>query len=97
MKKKILTSAKSLAGSIRAFREDLGESQEGLARELGCSLAIYRKWEAGSRVPRREWLLKMLALCPDDERRAEFGLQFELLRPQRSRHGTRELTEEQEE
>lgn len=64
----------ALAGAIKALRHALGETQEGMARRLGLSFSGWRKWEYGQTTPRGKWLLKLVALCPDAETRALFGL-----------------------
>ena len=74
-------STEIFADAIRQLRERLGEldgrnvTQEEMARRVGCTLAGYRKWEAATAVPRGDWLIRLLALCPDDETRALFGVQ----------------------
>lgn len=73
-RRKITTTRAQIPQAIRTLRENLGESQEAMARKVGCTLAAYQSWELGRRSPRGEWLLKLLALCPDDETRALFGL-----------------------
>lgn len=45
-----------------------------MARKLDCTLAAYRRWEAGERAPSAKWMIRLLALCPDDETRGFFGL-----------------------
>jgi transcriptional regulator with XRE-family HTH domain len=61
-----------LASAIRQLREALGDTQEGMARRLGCTLSGYIQWEKGRRVPGGDWLLKLMALCPDEETRLLF-------------------------
>src|SRR6516164_7091284 len=63
----------ALADAIRLLRSKLGESQEGMARRLGCSTSGYGKWERGVVAPRGRVMIKMLQLCPDQETRAAFG------------------------
>lgn len=64
---------------IRTLRHRIGEiegavvSQEEMARRIGCTHAAYRKWEVGT-TPGGEWMLRILALCPDEETRAAFFL-----------------------
>jgi transcriptional regulator with XRE-family HTH domain len=62
-----------LAEAIRLLRSKLGESQEGMARRLGCSTSGYAKWERGVVAPRGKVMIKMLQMCPDEESRAAFG------------------------
>ena len=63
---------------ICALRERLGlleghsVSQQETENRLGCSHGAYRKWEEGKAIPRGDWMLKLLALCPDEETRALF-------------------------
>lgn len=61
---------------IRVLRAALGETQEGMAKRLGMSFHGYIKWERGISAPRSSQLEKILALCPDVESRADFGLQI---------------------
>jgi transcriptional regulator with XRE-family HTH domain len=76
VKKKTGLKEAPLAGGIRALREILGETQEGMARRLDVSLSGYKFWESGDRTPRGESLQKLLAVCPDaPSRRALFGLE----------------------
>jgi transcriptional regulator with XRE-family HTH domain len=63
----------ALAQAIRFLRSKLGESQEGMARRLGCSTSGYAKWERGVVAPRGGVTIRMLQMCPDDESRAAFG------------------------
>lgn len=67
----------ALVVAIRQLRQTLGETQEGMARRLGCTLSGYIQWEKGRRVPGGHWLLKLMALCPDDETRTLFEEQVE--------------------
>jgi DNA-binding XRE family transcriptional regulator len=60
----------TLSTAIRELRRALGVTQEGMARRLGCTLSGYIQWEKGRRVPGGEWLLKLMALCPDAETRS---------------------------
>lgn len=61
-----------LSEAIRLLRSKLGESQEGMARKLGCSTSGYTKWERGVAVPRGQVTIKMLQMCPDEDSRAAF-------------------------
>ena len=63
-----------LAEAVLGLQRALGETQEGMARRLGCTLGAYSKWVRGDRTPRGEWLIKMLQLCPDEDARAAFGV-----------------------
>ena len=62
------------APAILKLRKELGETQEGMARRLNCSLPAYQRWEMGTRIPNGEYLLKMIQMCPNDACRAAFGL-----------------------
>jgi transcriptional regulator with XRE-family HTH domain len=48
-----------------------------MARRVGCTLSGYIQWEKGRRVPGGHWLLKLMALCPDDATRTLFEEQVE--------------------
>jgi transcriptional regulator with XRE-family HTH domain len=61
-----------LAATIRQLRLALDETQEGMARCIGCTLSGYIQWEKGRRVPGGDWLLKLMALCPDKQTRSLF-------------------------
>ena len=65
---------KNFATAIMSLQETLGETQEAMARRIGCTLGAYAKWRRGERIPSGDWLIKILAFCPDDESRAAFGL-----------------------
>lgn len=79
-----------LGVAIRRLRSALEETQEGMARRLGCTLSGYIQWEKGRRIPGGDWLLKLMALCPDDDTRSFFEEQIDYyrqdagLRPSRS-------------
>lgn len=60
--------------AISALQRALRETQEGMARRLGCTLGAYAKWVRGERSPQGKWLLKLLSLCPGPKERARFGL-----------------------
>ncbi len=84
------------AYAVRAVRNALGETQEGMARRLGVSLSGYKFWESGDRTPSAGWIIKLQALCPDEDTRALFGGGPVNSPYHRPRPG-RKLTEEQEE
>ena len=71
-----------LATAIRTLRRRLGETQEGMARLLGCTLSGYIQWEKGRRIPGGDWLLKLMALCPDEETRNLFERPIDSFRKQ---------------
>lgn len=60
------------SGAILSLRRRLGETQEGMARRLGCNLRAYQRWERGTNAPRAQWLVKIRLLCPDEETRGLF-------------------------
>ncbi len=66
------TAIQTISSALIQLRAALGETQEGMARKLGCTLGAYSKWERGERTPSGEWLLKILALCPDEATRSAF-------------------------
>ncbi|MBI4164615.1 MAG: helix-turn-helix transcriptional regulator [Acidobacteria bacterium] len=68
----VAKKSKVLAQAIRQLREALEETQEGMARRLGCTLSGYIQWEKGRRVPGGVWVLKMMALAPDSWSRRLF-------------------------
>ncbi len=70
----------TLARAISRLRQALGLTQETMARRLGCTLSGYIQWEKGRRVPGGEWLLKLMALCPDAETRGFFEEQVDAFR-----------------
>jgi transcriptional regulator with XRE-family HTH domain len=61
-----------LTSAILSLRQKLGTTQEEMARQIGCTLAAYQRWETGKRTPRGDWMLKILVLCPDEETRSAF-------------------------
>lgn len=63
---------KGIAHAIRQLRDALEETQEGMARRLGCTLSGYIQWEKGRRVPGGLWVLKMMALAADSQSRRFF-------------------------
>ena len=67
-------ATQDISAALMTLRTALGETQEGMARKLGCTLGAYSKWERGERTPGGEWLLKILALCPDEATRSAFGM-----------------------
>ena len=69
-----MISTTFLTSAILSLRQKLGTTQEEMARQIGCTLAAYQRWETGKRTPRGDWMLKILVLCPDEETRAAFFL-----------------------
>ncbi len=43
-----------------------------MARRVGCTVSGFIQWEKGRRVPAGNWLLRLMALCPDEETRHLF-------------------------
>jgi transcriptional regulator with XRE-family HTH domain len=94
--KKAKAATEDISAALLALRSTLGETQEGMARKLGCTLGAYNKWERGERTPGGEWLLKILALCPDEQTQAGFGLKAGTLSSQRLSTSSSPLSEGQE-
>lgn len=61
---------------LRSLRARLGDRQEDMARRLSVPYNTYVRWETGTHTPRSRQLEKILALCPDEESRANFGAHF---------------------
>jgi transcriptional regulator with XRE-family HTH domain len=68
-----MKESERISAAIRALRNKLGETQAGMARLLGASLRTYDRWEAGDSIPRANALMKILALCRDNESRSLFA------------------------
>jgi DNA-binding transcriptional regulator YiaG len=75
VKEKIAGEEENFRLAILSLRESLGLTQEIMARNIGCSFAAYRKWESGAANPSGLWLIKILALCPDEESLRKFGVE----------------------
>lgn len=75
MKVRVEISSVNIGAAIFALRERLGETQEGMARHLNCTLSGFRKWESGVAIPGGAYLIKMLQMCPDQETRSLFGIE----------------------
>ena len=75
----------------------LGTSRDPGDQRLGVSLGGYKFWESRDRTPSAGWILRLQALCPDNEIRARFGLKAEALNPDSAGSSGRKLSEEQEE
>lgn len=85
----------ALAGAIRQLRHALDDTQDGMARRLGCTLSGYIQWEKGRRVPSGYWLLQLMALCPDTETRRLFEGQIKSYPVQPSPRSTQAKTASQ--
>jgi hypothetical protein len=65
-------------GAIQRLQERLGEiegkrvTHQEMVRRIGCSDGGYKKWVEGKAIPRGDWMLKIIALCPDDDCRELF-------------------------
>jgi transcriptional regulator with XRE-family HTH domain len=75
VKEKISTKGGRFRPAILSLRQALGKTQEDMASLVGCSFAAYRKWESGAANPGGQWLIRLLALCPDAETRRAFDLE----------------------
>lgn len=75
MNNSIETSAVNVGTAIRSLRDKIGETQEGMARLLGCTLSGFRKWESGVSLPGGGFLIRMLQMCPDAASLASFGVE----------------------
>ncbi len=64
----------TLASAITGLRKAMNETQEGMARRLGCPLSSYVRWEKGRSEPGGLWVLRMLQLCPDRQVMERFGM-----------------------
>ncbi len=80
---KIKLGSTGLASAVRRLRQALQETQEGMARRLGCTLSGYVQWEQGRRTPGGVWLLRMMALAPDGPTRRLFDAQTQTGPPPR--------------
>jgi hypothetical protein len=61
-----------IVSALQLLQARLCETQEGMARRLGCTLGAWSKWYRGENTPRGDWMLRILALCPDEETRRNF-------------------------
>jgi transcriptional regulator with XRE-family HTH domain len=60
--------------AVKALRDDLGLSQEKIARLLGVSTVAWQQWERGISEPRANQYVKILLLDVSPERWAGLGL-----------------------
>lgn len=67
-----MRESERISTAIKALRNKLGQTHGGMARLLGTSLRTYDRWEAGDSIPRGTMLVRIMALCPDEETRAHF-------------------------
>lgn len=90
-------SAASLGAAVRALRGKLGYlDKKGKHRPMqkdrfgelfGAKTATVSRWEKGKNAPPGDAVIKMLALCPDKETLALFGLRVAGGSTLRSAHG----------
>jgi len=66
----------NFSAAILSLQGKLGQTQEGMARKLGCTLGAYSKWVRGENIPSGDWMLRLLALCPDEATRQMFFLEI---------------------
>lgn len=64
---------KIFSHALIALQDRLGETQEGMARRIGCTLGAYVKWRRGERQPSAKWLIKIVNVCPDLQSLQDFG------------------------
>jgi len=69
---KVLGIKLAVGTALKLLGERLDMKPEGVAWRLGCTFSAYSKWLRGERMPSGGWLLKILALCPDEETRNNF-------------------------
>lgn len=96
IQQKIEVGGGKFRSAILSLRRALGETQEGMARRIGCSFAAYRKWESGIASPGGQWLIRLLALCPNDEIRRAFDLESGILNLKSGTQFRQDLTPSQE-
>ena len=65
-------STEILARTVRTIRLALGETQVEMAQRIGVSPSALYRWERGESRPHKIALRALLALCPDEESRANF-------------------------
>ena len=66
-REKVEAAQIAVSSALKLLQERLGETQEGMAARLGCTFSAYSKWLRGVNIPSGEWMLRILALCPDQE------------------------------
>ena len=59
----INTTAASFSGLVAVIRQQLGLSQEDLARQLGVSYATVNRWEKGHNIPSRLARAQLNTFC----------------------------------
>jgi transcriptional regulator with XRE-family HTH domain len=73
-REKLLLPDKSLARAMCLLRNKLEMTQDDLAHQIGTSKDSYSNWENARSSTPGVYVLRMLALCPDEETRANFFL-----------------------
>lgn len=91
-REKVEGTEKNISSAIQGLQSRLGETQEGMARRIGCTLGAYVKWRRGEREPSGAWLIRMINLCPDDDSLKTFGIEI----PQSSLEKTRKAQTQKE-
>jgi transcriptional regulator with XRE-family HTH domain len=64
---KLLGLKIGVVSALKLLQTRLDETQEGMAARLGCTFSAYSKWLRGVNMPSGDWMLRILALCPDQE------------------------------
>jgi transcriptional regulator with XRE-family HTH domain len=72
LEEKVLPAKIGVGAALKLLGERLRLTQDGMARKLGCTFSAYSKWLRGERIPSGQWMLRILALCPDEETWAAF-------------------------
>jgi transcriptional regulator with XRE-family HTH domain len=73
-----LNTAGLIGRGITTLRGRFGLTQPQFAARFGFNLSSLQKWERGRHPPRGDQLLRILALCPDDECRRMFDVDAEV-------------------
>lgn len=69
---KVLMVKIGIVSALKVLQARLGETHEGMARRLGCTFSAYSKWLYGVNIPSGDWMLRILAVCPDEETQRNF-------------------------
>jgi transcriptional regulator with XRE-family HTH domain len=65
----------TISRAITVLRESLGfRTENPFATMLHCQPGALARWERGESFPSGDWMLKLLALCPNQETYANFFL-----------------------
>jgi transcriptional regulator with XRE-family HTH domain len=68
------TDSEQFADLLKKVRDQLGISQEDLARELGVSFATVNRWENGKTKPMKLARAQFDSFCAKMKRRGELDL-----------------------